>query len=852
MSTLVILGGTTDGLKAAVSARAQGHQVRLFTAYPYLGEDVTARRRERTQEEEKRTQDITIRACSTPARLKRAFVSAMKEAGVSCAYLTRPVALCEQNGVVCGVLVADKQGMREIPCDAVLDATLYGEANALFAGKRLTFGQGQTLTLRAEYTNAACEPPLEGVRWLHGTLQEGHLQAVKTVPLPCDMTLSQARAYAMSQTDALVRALAPLMGGAALYPALPLSPDIDAPDVPTVDVHGFTRVGGTITYAQDARVGDKRAFTNGQQLTYAIDALGRVRIDETFLTREQAPLLVVGAGTAGVWAALEAVQNGVVPALTDIYPAAGGTRVMGGVSGLYFGNRSALFGRIWRQLHEHARALQTPFCAATEALYHHEKLRQAGITMNGCCLPVQLTKKERLIDTVLCAGEDHLTLYEPKQVLDATGDADIAVLAGCETVTGDEETHFGINYSQWQICDTNNKPYSHIDQGVLNVDSREEWNAALEKNLASTKQYDLYDMLTVRESRRLCARVVVTLQDVVRGVDYPDALCTAYSTHDPHGRSMSVYGRLGLLPALGAPKFVQIPRRALLPAKVDNLTVAGKAIGTTHDVFNYIRMCPDIITLGIIAGRLCARAVKEDSLPQDVDITDIQTDMRACGALLPAPAYDPRAVAVGVSCGDEASFATALMADDQAIYEYLCALDADGCVSSRSLMDEALLWYGDMRGCARLTALLKRLNDDAKQIVYRDRQRETGVIKAGATIEDTPYWRINRLCVLLSRAKYGKASPVIIECMDSTVSGGGWHNDSSPYAIGRIDCQSIPNYDRIFCMAYSALLMPNARYAQPLSRLIDITKTGAPRGSDCYQRYLINQLDKAKNACEAL
>ena len=69
-----------------------------------------------------------------------------------------------------------------------------------------------------------------------------------------------------------------------------------------------------------------------------------------------AQVLVCGAGTAGIRAALAAAQAGDV-LLTEFFPYPGGTRTMGGIQWLYYGNRSTLFQKMFAEIERYAGAL---------------------------------------------------------------------------------------------------------------------------------------------------------------------------------------------------------------------------------------------------------------------------------------------------------------------------------------------------------------------------------------------------------------------------------------------------------------------------------------------------------------
>lgn len=182
---------------------------------------------------------------------------------------------------------------------------------------------------------------------------------------------------------------------------------------------------------------------------------------------------------------------------------------------------------------------------------------------------------------------------------------------GCAMTFGDRETGRTQNYSQWRMCDSAHAGYQRLDQGTLNDPGKDSLSKEIQRCLHDPLAYDLVNMLTPREDRRLCGRVCVTLEDVMRGTAFADTLCHTFSTYDPHGRSFHPSGRLGLLPAQDATRYAPVPLRALLPREIDNMLICGKALSMDQDALNYARMAPDVMCVGYLAGRVAGMCVKQ-------------------------------------------------------------------------------------------------------------------------------------------------------------------------------------------------------------------------------------------------
>jgi hypothetical protein len=78
----------------------------------------------------------------------------------------------------------------------------------------------------------------------------------------------------------------------------------------------------------------------------------------------------------------------------------------------------------------------------------------------------------------------------------------------------------------------------------------------------------------------------------------------------------------------------QIPYRTLLPTGIDNLLVAGRAIGVSPNVIDRVRLIPVCMVTGQAAGTAAALSVASGCAPRDLDTTALRKRLEADGACL--------------------------------------------------------------------------------------------------------------------------------------------------------------------------------------------------------------------------
>lgn len=171
-------------------------------------------------------------------------------------------------------------------------------------------------------------------------------------------------------------------------------------------------------------------------------------------------------------------------------------------------------------------------------------------------------------------------------MIDATGDGDVAAFAGAESTYGAERTHSVMWYSLAQYASpgtTRNNFTSTVD--VSNIEDYTRAILAGRRRGEAMHDHGIY--VATRESRHIRGDVTMTLTDQLRFRRWPDVINIHYSNHDIKGQTESEWLRSGLIP----PNLeVEIPYRLVLPAGLEGIVVAGKAISVTHDGLPAVRM----------------------------------------------------------------------------------------------------------------------------------------------------------------------------------------------------------------------------------------------------------------------
>ena len=134
----------------------------------------------------------------------------------------------------------------------------------------------------------------------------------------------------------------------------------------------------------------------------------------------------------------------------------------------------------------------------------------------------------------------------------------------------------------------------------------------------------------VRESRKIVGEYVLTQEDLMACTKFPDRIAAGnydIDIHNPEGSGTSHY-------YFAPGTWYTIPYRSLLPLKAGNLLVAGRCISATHEAQASIRILPIVATLGQAAGVAAAVSLRAGVAPREADVAEIQRILTREGAFI--------------------------------------------------------------------------------------------------------------------------------------------------------------------------------------------------------------------------
>lgn len=138
--------------------------------------------------------------------------------------------------------------------------------------------------------------------------------------------------------------------------------------------------------------------------------------------------------------------------------------------------------------------------------------------------------------------------------------------------------------------------------------------------------------LGLRESRRILGEVTISGEDLMNRREWPDSIGHGsfyIDIHNPAGPGM---GGQTWRPPKGF--FYQIPYRALVPQKVDNLLVAGRCLSADHVALGSLRIMATCTVMGEATGAAAVLSLHDEVPPRQVDTARLSSQLKAQGVIL--------------------------------------------------------------------------------------------------------------------------------------------------------------------------------------------------------------------------
>jgi len=388
---------------------------------------------------------------------------------------------------------------------------------------------------------------------------------------------------------------------------------------------------------------------------------------------ETADVLVIGGGPSGVAAAIAASRAGARTILAERYNHLGGLWTGGLVLPLLSTHAinkqnnmtrtlHGIGGEILQRLQDIGMSIQdiNPSVDPEATKYVLEVLlKESGVIPLYHCWASNVIVESNTIRAVLLETKSGRVAIQPKTVIDCTGDGDILHLAGEDYEIMDYE--LGLVHRLGNIDRINKDAAGYRDLNIggetplpsvnwVNMVGGDYENALDFRRLSelqqqhrieiwegvqeiqSTPGYEEVFLLDtaaqqgVRMSRILKGEYRLTLEDSMTFKSFDDNIGIS-------GAWTSILYQSKRVPMEKRPLW-QIPYRALVPQKTQNLLVAGRCFSFEQDLFQDARIIGTCLITGHGAGVGAALASNTGNSVQDLDVTEIQKILLAQDAYL--------------------------------------------------------------------------------------------------------------------------------------------------------------------------------------------------------------------------
>lgn len=408
-------------------------------------------------------------------------------------------------------------------------------------------------------------------------------------------------------------------------------------------------------------------------------------------------LIVAGGGFAGVTAAMEAARHGKKVLLVEKYNCLGGAAANCLVTPFmdYWthdpqtGEQLFLAGDLFLEIVEGLEKLNA--LDAAGKVFHEEQLK---LVLNRMCLRygvellfnttvVGANVENGQIKSLQAWGKSRMLELKADYFIDATGDAELSVLAGCRCRLGREEDNLcqpmtlsfrvaGVDRPRYQEAKHNITPlYNEYQKKGLIKNPRE--NVLIFRTLhddvlhfnttrivkcdptdpvqvtraeieAREQVFEVFDMLKenipgfenayvmstglqigIRESRMVEGEYKLTVDELKARARFEDAIAVAnydIDIHNPEGAGTSHY-------YFGKGEWYEIPYRCLIPKDCTNLLVTGRCISSDHEAQASYRIMPYCAELGQAAGAAVSVAIDSGKTLRTIDVGQLRTLLRS-------------------------------------------------------------------------------------------------------------------------------------------------------------------------------------------------------------------------------
>ncbi|MBS5065479.1 MAG: FAD-dependent oxidoreductase [Hungatella hathewayi] len=414
-------------------------------------------------------------------------------------------------------------------------------------------------------------------------------------------------------------------------------------------------------------------------------------------------VLVLGAGPAGVSAAITAAREGARTVLVEQSGDVGGIATAGLMSHWTGNTEGGFYEEILDRSAESAERGGHNFNGGARQIINPERLKtvlltmlqEAGVELYLYTFASTPVMDGNVIRGVIVESKSGREAIVAGNVIDATGDGDIAARAGVPFFKGREkdglmqpasimfkvagvnvekgvfpggfEDTFELPAGDLQNLGRKHLPYpaGHVllykttlpgvvtcnmtnCTGIDGTDKRDLTRATvvcreqidiivdfLRKYVPGFEKCFLISsasLIGIRETRHFEGEAAINEKDILEARVFDDWVVTKVSFNfDVHNMTGNGLDETGSQRGFTQTKGYTIPYGCFVPKKVDNLFLAGRDISGTHMAHSNYRVMPICVNMGQAVGVAAAMCVKEGVVPRDLDVKKVQTRMMELG-----------------------------------------------------------------------------------------------------------------------------------------------------------------------------------------------------------------------------
>lgn len=405
-----------------------------------------------------------------------------------------------------------------------------------------------------------------------------------------------------------------------------------------------------------------------------------------------ADVVVIGGGTAGVFAAISAAKSGAKTILIEKNSVLGGTMTVANVNfpGLFFAwGKQIINGPCWESVE---RTVNLGGAKMPEITYKPERHWHEQILLNRfiyTCVLFEMCEEagvEVICNSMLSSvteADEHLIItatgktglfsITAKTAIDATGDANLTQMSGLPVeksrvqqpatlqnhISGYELDEDIENEIREKLQAVNMPEHITSDDIILYlkknkldmhtpcVDADTSCGKTQLERKAYSQMLTLYTFLRgikglenleidfvaeetgVRETNRIIGEKTITAEDYINGVFYPDSICYAFYPIDRHVISGI---EQKFLKENVVPK---IPYSALIPKNSKRIICAGRCISSDTDANSAVRVEAVCMATGQAAGCAAAISAKRNIELKNVPYSELCAWLKAINAIVP-------------------------------------------------------------------------------------------------------------------------------------------------------------------------------------------------------------------------